>query len=186
VVSILALWLPIVVSAVLVFVVSSLVHMVFTYHRSDYRKLPNEAATLGALRGAGLAPGSYHFPHAPSMKEAGSPEMIAKFKEGPVGILTVIPSGPPAMPKLLGLWFVYCLVVGIFVAYLAGRTLAPGPPYLAVFRFAGTVAFMAYGVGPLVDSIWKGQRWGVTWKHVFDGLLYALVTAGAFGWLWPR
>jgi hypothetical protein len=35
------------------------------------------------------------------------------------------------------------------------------------------------------NSIWRGQSWGTTWKHVADGLVYALVTAGTFGWLWP-
>ena len=90
------------------------------------------------------------------------------------------------MPKLLGLWFAYSVLVGVFVAYLAGRTLAPGTDYLAVFRFAGTVAFMSYGLSQIVNSIWMGQRWGPTIKHVLDGLLYSLVTAGAFGWLWPR
>jgi hypothetical protein len=184
-VSIPALWLPILVAAVLVFVVSSLVHMVLGYHRSDYRKLPNEDEVTAVLRGASLSPGLYHFPHC-SHKEMGTPEMIAKFKRGPVGLLTVMPSAAPAMPKFLGQWFGYCLLVSVFVAYLAGRTLAPGTPYLEVFRVAGTGAFLAYGLSEIVGSIWRGQLWGVTLKNLFDGLLYALVTAGAFGWLWPR
>jgi hypothetical protein len=115
-----------------------------------------------------------------------SPEVVEKFKRGPVGLLTVFPSGPPALPKFLGLWFVNCLVVGIFVAYLTGRTRMPGTNYLEVFRVAGTVAFMGYGVGQIQDSIWKGQTWSVTFKHIFDGLIFALLTAGTFGWLWPR
>jgi len=45
---------------------------------------------------------------------------------------------------------------------------------------------MAYGVGNFANSIWKGQPWGATAKEIFDGLLYALGTGGAFGWLWPR
>ena len=185
-VSIPALWLPILVSAVLVFLVSSLVHMVLGYHRSDYRKLPNEAEVMAALRGAALNPGLYHFPHAASPKDMGTPEMVAKCKLGPVGLLTVMPSSAPAMPKFLGQWFVYCLLVSVFVAYLAGRTLPPGTAYLQVFRVAGTAAFLAYGLSEIVGSIWRGQLWSTTLKNLFDGLLYALVTAGAFGWLWPR
>jgi hypothetical protein len=111
---------------------------------------------------------------------------VEKQKQGPVGMLTVFPSGPPAMPKYLATWFVYTVIVGFFTAYLTGRTVASGAHYLAVFRVAGTAAFMAYGLGTLVNSIWKGQPWGTTIKEVIDGLIYGSLTAGTFGWLWPR
>jgi hypothetical protein len=175
-----------VVSAVFVFIASSIIHMVLPIHKSDYRKLPNEEKLLEAMRSETLPTGLYHFPHAASMKECGSPEMVEKFKKGPVGLLTVMPSGAPAMGGFLAKWFVYCLLVGLFTAYLAGRTLAPGTHYLAVFRVAGTAAFMGYGLGHFVNSVWGGQPWSNTIKHIIDGLLYGLLTAGTFGWLWPR
>jgi hypothetical protein len=181
-----ALWLPIVLSAVIVFVASSIFHMLLPIHKSDYRKLPEEDRVLDALRAAGVTPGRvYSFPHC-THKEMKSPEVAEKFKRGPVGLLTVIPSGPPAMGKYLGQWFLYCVFIGIFVAYLTGRTLGPGTHYLIVFRVAGTTAFLGYAVAQIQDSIWKGQSWSVTFKHVFDGLIYGLLTAGTFGWLWPR
>jgi hypothetical protein len=181
-----ALWLPILLSAVIVFVASSIMHMVLPYHKSDYRKLPDEDKVTDVLRAVGVTPGpAYHFPHT-THKEMKSPESIAKFKRGPVGLLTIIPSGAPAMGKYLGLWFVNCIVVGIVVAAVAAGGLATGTPYPQVFHVAGLAAFLGYGVGQLQDSIWKGQTWGVTFKHVFDGLIYALLTAGTFGWLWPR
>jgi hypothetical protein len=181
-----ALWMPILASAVIVFVASSILHMVVPYHKSDYRKLPEEDRVVDALRAAGVTPGpAYHFPHS-THKEMKSPEVVEKFKRGPIGLLTVIPSGPPAMGKYLGLWFVYCVVVGTVVAFVAGTTLSAGTRYLVVFHLTGLAAFLAYGVGQLQDSIWKGQSWGVTFKHVVDGLIYALLTAGTFGWLWPR
>jgi hypothetical protein len=181
-----ALWLPILLSAVIVFVASSILHMVLPFHKSDYRKLPEEDRVLDALRATGVTPGrTYHFPYT-THKEMKSPEAMEKLKRGPIGLLTVIPSGPPAMGKYLGLWFVYCVVVSIFVACLTGRTQAPGAQYMEVFRVAGATAFLAYGFAQVQDSIWKGQTWGVTAKHAFDGLIYALLTAGTFGWLWPR
>lgn len=180
-----ALWLPILLAAVIVFIVSSILHTVLTYHQTDCRQIPDEANVLAALRTAGLKRGYYLFPFG-SHKEMKSPAMVEKYKQGPVGILTVFPSGPPALPKFLGLWFAYCLVIGFFVAYLTGRTVAPGANYLAVFRVAGTAAFLAYGLGQLSNSIWKGQPWSMTIKEVIDGLLYGLLTAGTFGWLWPR
>lgn len=181
-----ALWLPILVSAVGVFVASSLIHMVLKYHNTDYRKLPNEDGVLGAMRTQSLAPGVYVFPHhAGGSAAMSSPEMVEKYKRGPVGILTLIPSAPPAMPKYLTQWFVYSVVVSVFVAYVASRTLSPGAPYLSVFRIAGTVAFLAYAGEEAVNSIWRGQPWSVTLKNSIDGLVYALLTAGVFGWLWP-
>lgn len=179
------LWLPIILSAIAVFIASSVIHMALTYHRSDYKKLPNEPRVLDSLRSEGLAPGNYFFPHATGPTEMGTPEMQEKFKQGPVGLLTVMPSGPPAMNKNLIQWFGYCLVVGIFVAYVASHTLAPGDSYLAVFRVTGTVAFLGYAGAHAQDSIWSGQPWSNTFKAIFDGLVYGLVTAGVFGWLRP-
>ncbi len=180
-----ALWLPILLSAVSVFIASSIIHMFLPYHRSDYQRLPDEDNVLGMLRPVGLKRGLYVFPFC-THKEMKTPAAIEKYNQGPVGMLTVFPSGPPVMPKFLGMWFVYCLVIGFFVAYLTGRTVAPGTPYLAVFRVAGTAAFLAYGLAHLNNSIWAGQPWSVTIKHVFDGLVYGLLTAGTFGWLWPH
>jgi hypothetical protein len=186
VVSIPALWLPILLSAVIVFVASALIHMVLTHHRTDYRKLPNEDRVLAALRPENIAPGQYMFPHAATPKDMGAPAMIEKYKQGPIGVLTALPTGVPAMGKNLTQWFVYCLVVGIVVAYVAGRTLGPTADYLDVFRVTGTVAWLAYAGAQPADSIWRGQGWGVTVKNVVDGLVYGLLTGGVFGWLWPR
>jgi hypothetical protein len=91
------LWLPVLVSAALVFVVSSLVHMVIQWHSNDARQLPNEDSTLAAMRGAGLTPGEYRFPFCTSMKDMGTPEFAAKLQSGPVGNMTILPSGPFSM-----------------------------------------------------------------------------------------
>lgn len=180
-----ALWLPILLSAVIVFVASSIMHMVLPYHKGDYKQLPNEEGLLSTLRSASLKPGLYIFPYC-DHKDMKSPAVQEKFKQGPVGMMTIRPSGVPAMPKFLVQWFVYCLVIGFFVAYLTGHTVGPNTHYLAVFRVAGTAAFLAYGLGNLSNGIWKGQPWSMTIKEVIDGLIYGLLTAGTFGWLWPR
>jgi hypothetical protein len=180
-----ALWVPVLLSAVIVFIASSIMHMVLSYHRGDYQPLPDEDKVLAALRAAGVKRSVYMFPfctHA-DIKSLAAQE---KYKQGPVGTLTVFPTGPINMPKHLVMWFVYCLVIGFFVSYLAGHTLPPGAHYRAVFRVAGIAAFLAYGLGHLTNGIWQGQPWSVTIKEVFDGLVYAALTAGTFGWLWPR
>ena len=180
------LWLPILVSAVLVFVASAIVHMVLPFHKGDMKKLPSEEGILAALRGFTMPPGDYVFPCASSMKDMKDPAFVEKWKQGPVGILTVLPSGPPTMGKSLVLWFVYCGVVSLFAAYVAGRALAPGAHYLAVFRFAGVTAFVGYSLALWQQTIWYGRAFSTTAKSTVDGLVYGLLTAGVFGWLWPR
>jgi hypothetical protein len=180
-----ALWLPILLSAVIVFFASFIMHMVLPYHRGDYVQLPDEPAIMAALRAAGVKRGLYMFPHC-NHKDMNTPAVQEKFKQGPVGTVTIFPSGPPAMPKFLGMWFVYCLIVGFFVAYLTAHTVAPGTHYLQVFRVVGSAAFLAYGLGHLSNGIWKGQPWSMVIKEVVDGLIYGLLTGGTFGWLWPR
>ena len=185
-VSIPSLWLPILVATVLVFVASSLVWMALPHHKSDTRPLPDEASAMEVLGKQDLKPGLYRFPWAHTMAETKDSAFVAKLDKGPVGMLTVVPKGPFNMGRSLGLWALYLVVVGIFVAYVTGRQLAPGTPYLAVFRLAGTVAFLAYSGAQLPASIWWGKPLSVALKETLDGLLYGLLTAGAFGWLWPR
>ena len=180
-----ALWLPILLAAVFVFIASSIIHMLLPYHKTNYRQLPDEDKLRASLRSANLTPGLYHFPYC-SHKEMNTPEGKAKFVEGPVGQMVILPNGPVAMPKYLGLWFAYCLLVGFFVAYLAAHTVGHAAPYRHVFRAVGSAAFLAYGVGTLANGIWKGFPWKMVLFETFDGMIYALLTAGTFGWLWPR
>ncbi|HWB39952.1 MAG TPA: hypothetical protein VG500_01775 [Gemmatimonadales bacterium] len=181
-----ALWLPIVLSAVLVFIVSAIIHMVLKYHNSDYRPLPNEEAVRAALRAGNPEPRQYVIPYCPDMKDMEKPEMQQKFREGPVGVLNLRRPGPPTMGPMLLQWFLFTLMVSLFVAYVAAHTIPPGAHYLDVFRVVGAVAFLAYAAGQIPGAIWMGKPWSVTAKEVFDGLVYGLVTAGTFGWLWPK
>ena len=184
-VSIAALWLPILLAAVLVFLASSVLHMVLSYHQSDFGQVPREDEVMDALRPFAIPPGDYVVPCPGDSKEMASPEYLEKTSKGPVAFLTVIPNGPPQMGKSLAQWFVYCLAVGVFVAYLAGRTLDGTADYMTVFRLTGTTAFIAYAVGLWQTSIWYHRSWSATAKSTVDGLVYGLLTAGAFGWLWP-
>jgi len=162
---------------VIVFFASFIIHMVLGYHKSDYRKLPDEDPVTDALRNAGVTRGpAYFFPYF-SFKEMKSAPVIEKLKRGPVGLLTVLPSGPPAMGKNMVQWFLYCVVISIFAAYLSGRLLAPGTAFLQVFRVVGTVAFLGYGAAHAQESIWSGRSWVVTLKHLFDSVIYAALTA---------
>ncbi len=178
------LWLPILLSAVFVFIVSSIIHMVLGYHASDFQKVPDEDRAMDTLRGLNIPPGNYVMPKASSRKDFNSAEHKAKMQKGPVLFMHVRPSGEGSMGKSLMLWFLYCVVVGIFAAYIGSLTLSLDTEYLTVFRVVGCAAFMGYGMALFQEAIWMSRSWGSTWKSVFDALIFALVTGGTFGWLW--
>jgi len=186
-VPIMSLWLPIVLSAIVVFIASSIIHMVLPYHKSDYKGLPDEDAVLSALRKISIPPGDYVFPKPSSPKDMKSPAFLEKWKAGPVGMMTIMKRrDAPSMGKPLALWFLFCIVISISSAYIAGRALQTGAPYLSVFRFAGATAFVGYALGLWPLTIWFGRAWTTTLKSNIDGLIYGLLTGGVFGWLWPK
>src|SRR5213595_1024533 len=159
-VSLMSLWLPILLSAVIVFVASSVIHMTPLWHKSDFPKVPREAELLNALRPFAIAPGDYFIPRAAGMQEMRSPEFKEKMKQGPVALMTVMPNGPISMDRPLAQWF--------------------------VFQIVGATAFIAYSLALCELSIWYRRSWSLTLKGWLDGLIYGLLTAGTFGWLWPR
>lgn len=179
------LWLPILVASVFVFFASFVMHTVLPFHKKDWGKLDGEDDVMQALRDKNVQPGQYIFPHMVDQAQLKDEVFLAKLERGPVAFLTVIPSGPPNMGKALGLYFAYCLVINAMLAYVTGRTLSAEADYLAVFRVAGTVAFLAYSGAVAPAAIWKGASWRSTWIEIGDGFVYSLLIAGAFGWLWP-
>lgn len=138
------------------------------------------------LRKYNILPGDYHFPHPKSMKDINSPEFVEKIKQGPVGLITIMKCNSTGMTKELIMWFIYSILVGLFAAYIVSRRVDPGEDYLIVFRFVFVTAFAGYSLALLQNSIWNSRNWLATFKSMFDGLIYALITAGIFGWLWPQ
>ncbi|OYV73341.1 MAG: hypothetical protein B7Z72_02750 [Gemmatimonadetes bacterium 21-71-4] len=170
----------------IVFVVSSIIHMALPWHKRDYPALPDQDKLLDALRPFNLQPGDYMLPRPSNMAEMKTEAFKAKLDRGPKLVMTVIPNGSGGMGSNLALWFAYALVVSVFSAYITGRALPAGATYLQVFRFAGATAFLAYAAALWQMSIWYKRAWSLTVKATVDGLIYACLTAGCFGWLWPR
>lgn len=181
-----ALWLPILGAAVLCFIVSSIIHMATKWHAGDFQQVPNEKAFRDAVGPLNLAPGDYMYPCARSSSEMKSPEFQEKFKAGPVMLFTMMPAGFMGMGRALTLWFVHLIVVNFFAAYIASRALPAGANYLDVFRFVGATAFFAHAVALWPLWIWYHRSLGTTIRSTIDGLIYACLAAGVFGWLWPR
>ena len=184
-VSLTSLWLPILLSAVLVFLASFILHMLAPFHRSDYRKLPAEDEVMEALRRFNVAPGDYMVPCSTGPATMRDPGFLEKMNKGPVIVATFMPGGPIRMGGQLAQWFVYCAIVGVFAAYLTSRALTPGADYHDVFHFAGLVAFIGYTLALWQQSIWYRRSWATTIRYTIDGLIFGLLTGGVFGWLWP-
>jgi hypothetical protein len=180
-----SLAIPVIVATIVVFIASSVLHMALKLHKSDYRGLPNEEAVRDVLGKASLSPGNYFVPYCSDMKQLSEPTMKEKFVKGPVAIITVRPSGPPAMGKYLALWFGYCFLVTFVTAYVARQTMAYGADGMHVMRVITTIAFLGHGLPCLVDSIWKGQPWSNTFRFLIDGAVYSLLTGLCFLFLWP-
>ena len=180
-----ALWLPILVSAVGVFIASSLIHMVFKWHNSEYRPVANEDAVADALRAGNPTPGMYHIPHCTDMKDLQKEEMKAKFRRGPIALITVVKSGEPTMGKQLLGWFILNIVVSAFGALLAVQSFGLGASPHAAGHLAGMLAFLTYGGGSVQQSVWMGKPWSSTAKDLLDALIYGTVVALTFIWLWP-
>ncbi len=179
------LWMPILVSAAAVFVASSIIWMATPLHKHDYKDPGDkERSILDMLRGAALAPGAYYVPWCGGTSHK-DPEVQAKMNAGPWAMLTVMP-GKPNMGKMLGAWMIHLLIVGVFVAYLASHSLDRGSAYLEVFRITGTGALLAYAGYALPMAIWHGMPWKQLPGRVLDGIIYALITAGIFGAMWPK
>jgi hypothetical protein len=181
-----ALWLPILVSALFVFVASTIIHMVLPIHRNDWRKVPDEDRLMEALRPLGLVPGDYCLPRPDSPAALKDPAFIEKVNRGPTAFMTILPGRQISMGPQLTQWFLFSAVVSLFAGYIAGAAVGPGADYLRVFRFAGTTAFIGYTLAFYPQSIWYRRSWSTQLKNTFDGLVYGLLTGGVFGWLWPN
>jgi hypothetical protein len=160
--------------------------MVIRWHKSDYRKLANEDEVRAAIRKSAPAPGQYVIPYCKDSKEMAGEAMKRKFTEGPNAVVYVRPSGEIQLGPFLVKWFLYTLFVGFIAGYVARAVLPPGAPYLRVFQVVGAAAWLGYAWQSPQESIWKGKPWSLTFREMFDGLIYAALTAGVYGWRWPH
>ena len=185
-ISLTQLWLPIVGSAVVVFMASSAIHMLIKWHNVDFKKFANEDEVRTAIRNARAAPGQYVLPYCTDPAAMQAPDMLEKFKAGPVGFVTLRTNGAPSMTGPLGFWFLLNLGISMVAGYLASRSLPAGASFAAVFRVVATVSFLAYVGGSVQSGIWMGKPWASVGKDVLDALIYAGASAAVFGWAWPN
>lgn len=175
-----SLWMPILLSAVLVWIASFLMHMVFPHHKSEYRQLPDEDKFNGAMEGVSSGLYMFQFCSPENMKD---PEKVARIQKGPNGILAVWP-GPVNMGQNLIMTLLFYVIVGVFVAYLGKFAGLEGTEYMHRFRVIAAAALACHGLGWMPFLIWF--RFAKFWPNLVDSIVYALITAGTFAWLWPK
>ena len=180
-----SLWLPVLVAAIAVFLASSLVHMVLRWHHNDYQRIGNEDAVRAALREGGSGPGQYMTPWCEGMKAANQEPMLSKFREGPIATITLMKTGKPDMGPMLARWFLLNLVLAAAIGAIVLQVYGPGADPRYAGHLAGLITLLAYGAGSIQQSIWMGKVWSTTAKDLLDALIYGVVTALVFMWLWP-
>jgi hypothetical protein len=180
----LALWLPTLLSAVVVFILSSIIHMVVPWHKNDYARFPDEAAVLDSLRMHNLPSGEYMAPRPASRQEMGSPEFREKVKRGPLVILNIAHGDSVSMGRPLILWFVYVLVISALAGHIAFSGNHDNPRF--IFHSVAITALLGYAAALWPQTIWFRKPWLTSFKSTFDGLIYAVVTGLIFMHFWPR
>lgn len=182
-VPLISLWAPILIASVIVFVAAFLVWMVLPHHRNDFRPFTADADLDAVLSREKVTPGFYRFPNVDYMKATA--EEKERASRMTTGIITIQKPGMTMAGPLVN-YFIWLVVVNVFIAYAAGVSLAAGTHYLTVFRVVGTIAILAYTAANIPNSIWFGRPWSVMIKDLIDGAVFGLLTAGVYGWLWPR
>lgn len=175
-----ALLLPIILSAIALFFASFLSWMILELHKNDWTKYPQESELENMLRTQNAAAGSYMFPYCHTQQEMKSAEFQKRYNEGPRGILTLLPK--TNMGALLGSQFLYFLVVSFGLAYLGSVAFRPGAAFIDVFRFYFTAGLLAFLAGMVPQAIWFRARIS---GHILESLAFAAIVGGIFAGLWP-
>ena len=183
------LWLPIVLSAVILFIASSVIWMFAPHHKTEWKEPPQVDALRTFLRQSGITAGAFVFPHMTAADRADKAKAAEKMKqaeEGPAGVLFLRAPGPMGMGRMMVQQFVFFLVVAALIALLDVHMMDRGTVYLAVFKRDAIIAFLTFGLGTAPESIWFARPWKSFWLQAIDAAIYAGLLAGTFGWLWPR
>jgi hypothetical protein len=179
------LWLPILLSAVAIWIISAIVWMALPHHKQDFIGLTDEDGFMDSIRRSGIKPGNYVFPDFRD-REAMKSEKISKaLEEGPVGHLSVWRTPLTMVSKLVGTFIVY-IVVSTLIAYLT-RVALPGPAEFAkVFQIAGTAGILAYCFSSIPNALWFGSYKRTIVASFIDGIVYGHITGAIFAWRWPH
>ncbi len=183
IVSMAELWMPILTTAVVVFILSCLAWTISPHHKPEYRKLAAEPGFLDALRTLNIPAGGYFFPYVDGagMKTEEGKRLM---NEGPWGRMRLYGKKPGMGGSMLGSFVLY-LVVSAAIAFVGTMTIPAGAGFGDVLRVLGTVGVLSYSVAVIPQIIWFERQWSVFFTHLFDGVVFGLATGLVFAWMWP-
>jgi len=176
----LGLWLPIVVTAVVLFFASFVAWMILPHHFGDRSKLDKENEFMDHLRDLNVQPGNYLFPYAASGKEMGSQEHQKRYAKGPRGTINIY--SMPNTGANLFCTLLFFLVTATIIGYVAWEALEGWDPakvtFLKVFQIVGAVGVLTYSSAGILNGIWFKKKL-VT--DIVDGIVYGIITGLIFG-----
>ena len=175
------LWLPILVSGVVLFFASVAAWMALPHHKPEWKGLPNEDALAQTIRDTQIAPGQYMFPFAGKSEDWKNEDTKRRMQAGPHGSLIVWPTAQ-SMGRNMLYTVIFFTVVNFVIAYLATMALGRGADFMSVFRFVGTAGVITYASANILNGIWFGRK---MLADVVDGIVYGVVTGLIFAALWP-
>lgn len=176
----LQLWLPILVTGVVLFFASFVAWMVLPHHQGDFSPIPQEDKWMDAVRSMNLPAGSYMFPYM-THAEAKDPEKIAKYTAGPRG--TAVVWDMPNMGRNLLLTFVYFLLIALVTAYIAWEALqGQTVTFLKAFQIVGAIGVLTFASSGQLNAVWFPRR---IWTDFIDGIVYGVLMGLVFAILWP-
>lgn len=181
----LPLWLPILLSAVAVWIVSAIVWMALPHHKRDFIALPDEDAFIDFIRKSGIEPGNYVFPDFRGSEAMKSEKIQNLLEKGPVGHLSVWPAPLTMGGKLVATFIVY-LAVSMMIAYLTRVALPGAAPFPKVFQVAATAGVLAYCFSFIPNGVWFGAYTRTIVASFVDGIVYGCITGAIFAWFWQH
>ena len=179
------LWLPILLSAAVVWIVSAVVWMALPHHKQDFIGLPDEDGFSDFIRKSGIKPGNYVFPDFRGREAMKSEKITKALEEGPVGHLSVWRTPVTMGGKMVATFIVY-LVVSTLIAYLAAVALPKAADFAKVFQVVGTAGILAYCFAFIPNNIWFGTHPRTIIASIIDGIFYGAITGAIFAWRWPH
>ena len=176
--------IPILLSAIAVFVISLAGRLLIGHHKADWNELPEEGDTMEFLRKSGIKPGCYIFPLVHSKEHRTDELKEQRLEAGPWGTIHVWTSQGNLGSRLLQT-FTFHLVASFFIAYLGTLAIEPGAGFLKAFQVTGTAGILAYAFGGVPNAIWFSRHVRPAVLDVVDGICFGLITGVVFGLLWP-
>ena len=177
-----ALWLPILVATVVLWVLSFVAWVVLPHHFGDFKKLDSENEMMELVKQANIPAGNYMFPYSGTKPEQDSKEYQDRYTEGPRGTLNVY--NMPNMGINMAQTILYFLITSLTIACITNVACPAGDAetdFMKVFRIAGTIGVLTYASSGVLHKIWFKAK---QWTDMLDGAVYGVALGLIFAALW--